>query len=142
MNTIKKYSILMRCSAFTLMEILIAIGIIMLMTGLAIPFYGKMLARGRKAAATTQIQNFEMAITNFQIDTGKIPKDLNGLLTDSSSNKKWDGPYLKVKEIPKDPWGNNFVFELSTSAGQNYKIISYGSDGAPGGAGDAEDLTN
>lgn len=142
MNTIKKYIIGARYSAFTLMEILIAIGIIMLMTGLAIPFYGKMLAKGRKAAATTQIQNFEMAVTNFQIDTGKLPKDLNELLV-SSGDKKWDGPYIKASEIPKDPWGNDYVYELSTGSGnQGYKITSYGSDGTPGGSGDGEDITN
>lgn len=139
----KNYFVLMRCSVFTLMEILIAIGIIMLMAGLAIPFYGKMLTKGRKAAATAQIQNFEMAITNFQIDTGKFPKDLNDLLKENSGDKKWDGPYLKSKDIPKDPWGNDYVYELSSgSSSQGYTITSYGSDGAPGGAGDAADITN
>jgi general secretion pathway protein G len=141
MKSLKTQMILLRSSAFTLMEIMIVIGIIMLLAGLAIPFAVKSLGKGQMAAAKLQIQGFETAITNLQIDTGKIPRSLDELLK-NNGNKKWDGPYLNKKEIPQDPWGNKYVYEVSGSSVSGYKITCYGSDGAPGGSKMAADITN
>lgn len=129
-----------RVSAFTLMEIMIVVGIILLLAGVAIPFASRAFGRGQLATAKLQIQSFDTAITNFQIDTGRIPKALDELIK-NPGDKKWDGPYLNKQEIPKDPWGNDYVYEPSSQGG-GYKIICYGSDGAPGGANQAEDITN
>jgi len=47
--------------------------------------------------------------------------------------KKWrKGGYLEKGRVPKDPWGNEFVY-LSPGAQGDYDIISYGADGVPGG---------
>jgi general secretion pathway protein G len=127
--------------AFTLMEIMIVIGIIMLLATIAIPFAAKSLGKGQAATARLQIQAFESAITNFQIDTGRLPKSLDELMT-NNGDKKWDGPYLNKKELPKDPWGNNYIYKRSSSNGNGYSLISYGSDGAPGGSNLAADITN
>jgi hypothetical protein len=43
--------------------------------------------------------------------------------------------------VPLDPWKNAYVFEPATS-GSDYKIISYGKDGQPGGEGDDADIDN
>jgi len=141
MKSIKLKFLLWRSSAFTLMEIMVVVGIIMLLAGIAIPIVGTSLGKGQIAAATLQIQGFENAITNFQIDVGRIPKDLNELVK-NNGNKRWDGPYLKKKEIPLDPWGNPYLYEVSSSSVLGYKITSYGSDGAPGGDKIAKDITN
>ena len=133
--------LLLRSSAFTLMEIMVVVGIIMLLAGIAIPIVGKQLGRGKVAAATLQINGIENAITNFQIDTGKVPASLDELMK-TNGNKKWDGPYLKGKEIPLDPWGNRYVYSVSGSSGSGYTITCYGSDGAPGGEKQAGDITN
>ena len=137
---IKKRVLLSKCSPFTLMEIMIAIGIIMVMAAVALPMFGGMFSKGQKGAATTQINVFELSITNFQMDTGKLPKSLDELIH-NNGDKKWAGPYISKKEIPQDPWGNDYVYELS-SDGTGYTITSYGSDGSPGGSGDAADITN
>lgn len=129
-----------KCSAFTLMEIMIVVGIILLLAGIAIPFASKALGKGQLATAKMQIQSFDTAITNFQIDTGKLPKELNDLMK-TNGDKKWDGPYLNKTEVPKDPWGNDYVYEPASQGG-GYKITSYGSDGSPGGSKQAEDITN
>ena len=138
-NSGKKSIVVLR--VFTLMEIMIVIGIIMLLATIAIPFAAKSLGKGQAATAKLQIQAFESAITNFQIDTGKLPKSLDELIT-SNGDKKWDGPYLNKKEIPKDPWGHDYIYETSSSNGNGYTLKSYGSDGAPGGSKLAADITN
>ena len=140
MTYFRKRIFMLKCSAFTLMEIMIAIGIIMVMAAVALPMFGKMGAKGRVAAATSQIRSFELSITSFQIDTGKLPKDLDELIQ-NNGDKKWDGPYIKKKEIPKDPWGNEYVYEI-TSGGAGYTITSQGSDNSTGGEGEAADITN
>ena len=134
----KSYRKHIKYSVFTLMEIMIVVGIILLLAGVAIPMAVKSLGKGQLATVKLQIQNFETAITNFQIDTGKIPKDLESLVK-NPGDKKWDGPYLK--KIPKDPWGNDYVYEPGVGVG-GYKITSYGSDGSPGGSDQAEDINN
>ena len=130
-----------KTSSFTLVEIMVVIGIMMLLFGIALPFAIKSLGKGRGAAAKMQIQSFDTAITSFRIDTGKLPQSLDDLIK-NNGDKKWDGPYLKKKEIPKDPWGHEFVYEISSDNPNGYTIISYGSDGAPGGEKQAADLTN
>ena len=47
------------------------------------------------------------------------------------------------KPVPPDPWGNTYVYTIpSATTGKDYDLISYGSDGQPGGTGDAADITN
>lgn len=43
-----------------------------------------------------------------------------------------------IKEVPNDPWGRPYVYRM-TEDGKGY-IVSYGSDGVPGGTGEASDL--
>ncbi|NOY75326.1 MAG: type II secretion system major pseudopilin GspG [Kiritimatiellaeota bacterium] len=126
---------------FTLVEIMVVIGIMMLLLALAVPFVAKSFGKGQVAAAKLQIQNFDTAITTFRIDTGKLPQSLDELIH-STGDKKWDGPYLNKKEIPKDPWGNEFIYEKTSDNPNGYTIISYGSDGSPGGEKQAADLSN
>jgi general secretion pathway protein G len=45
-----------------------------------------------------------------------------------------------IREIPKDPWGNPYVYTRDPPGGQPYLIISYGADGKPGGIDAAADL--
>jgi len=141
MNILRVKNVVFARSLFTLMEVLIAMGIIMLLSAMAVPMYQKIFAKTKKQIATAQIHNLEISITDYQISTGKLPKDFNSLIQNDSGDKKWDGPYIKNGKVPKDPWGNDYVYEL-TSDGSGYKITSYGSDGAPGGSGYAEDITN
>ena len=51
----------------------------------------------------------------------------------------WNGPYLKG-ELPKDPWGN--AYRYTNPGNGNFEIVSLGSDGAPGGEGEAADIRN
>ena len=126
---------------FTLMEMLVVIAIIAMLAGVATPLYLNHLKKARANTAKMQIKMFEQAVFDYQLDTGKIPKNLDDLLK-NSGEKKWNGPYLaQVREVPKDPWGNSYVFVVPGSRGE-FDIISYGSDGTTGGTGDAMDIGN
>jgi len=43
------------------------------------------------------------------------------------------GGYLQEITIPKDGWGNDFVYLLDPGDGKPFVIISYGADGKEGG---------
>ena len=65
---------------------------------------------------------------------------LNALVTKPSSEAKWSGPYLK-KAVPLDPWGRAYQYKSPGDHG-DFDLISFGKDGQPGGAGEAEDIKN
>lgn len=44
------------------------------------------------------------------------------------------------EEVPRDSWGNEFVYVSPGPNGQPYDLISYGSDGTEGGTGNAADI--
>ncbi|KXO08918.1 type II secretion system major pseudopilin GspG [Marinobacter excellens] len=130
-------------TGFTMMELLIVLVIIGLLAALVGPTLYKQISPAKASVAKAQIQNFMSALDAYFIDTGKFPSSQQGLgaLRDKpSSVSGWNGPYLQ-KELPSDPWGNPYVYR---SPGRNggYEIISYGSDGAAGGEGDARDINS
>jgi general secretion pathway protein G len=84
------------------------------------------------------------ALKKYHQDVGRWPKTLNLLLTKPDAMapeaKKWKGPYLTDREIPKDAWGNDFVYNVPGKLGLTYDLISLGADGKPGGTKDDQDL--
>jgi general secretion pathway protein G len=49
--------------------------------------------------------------------------------------------YLEKSAVPKDPWGNAYVYVSPGTKGP-FDLYSYGADGAPGGEGRNKDLTS
>ena len=129
---------------FTLIEILVVITIIGLIMGLVGPRVLNYLSEAKAKAAKIQIESFSSALDLFYLDAGRYPTSSEGLsaLVQAPGNiSGWSGPYLKGGAVPKDPWGNLYVFR---SPGQHgtYDIMSYGSDGQEGGTGTASDITS
>lgn len=130
-------------AGFTLLELLVVIVIIGLLAGYVGPKYFSQLGKSEVTAARAQIEAFEKALDTFRLDVGRYPlaeEGLSSLLAQPSAATKWNGPYLK-REIPKDPWGNAYIYRSPGSEGE-YEIISYGKDGQSGGTGDNADITN
>lgn len=86
----------------------------------------------------------DKAIKQYKTDVGKYPKTLNLLVEKPDAKapeaKKWKGPYLKEKDIPKDAWGHDFTYNVPGKLGLAYDIISLGEDGKVGGKNDAQDI--
>ena len=47
---------------------------------------------------------------------------------------QWNGPYMP-QDIPKDPWGREYIYKYPGEHGDEPDIISLGADGQPGGEG-------
>ncbi len=125
---------------FTLMEMVVVIAIIALLATIVTPMYFKHVRKAKVNTAKTQIALLEQAVMDYQLDTGKLPGSLQDLRTNSSSVNNWDGPYLKTN-VPKDPWGTEYIFITPGNHG-DFDIICYGSDGQPGGSGSDADIGN
>jgi general secretion pathway protein G len=128
---------------FTLIELLVVVIILGLLAALVGPRLFGRVAQSKQAAARVQIELLGSALDQFKLDTGRYPASQEGLqaLQSSPGNVSgWEGPYLK-KDIPRDPWGNPYQYKSPGDHGE-YDLWSYGSDGAPGGEGEAADVTS
>lgn len=87
--------------------------------------------RGDIAAAKAQMQIFEVLLDRFETDIGRFPSMEEGLLAliKDPDIGGWSGPYLSQRVLPKDPWGNNFVYECPSGVTDSYKLYSLGPDG-------------
>jgi general secretion pathway protein G len=130
-------------AGFTLIELLIVVIILGVLAGLVGPRLFGRVGQSRQAAARVQIELLGAALDQFKLDVGRYPSGQEGLqaLQQSPGNAPgWEGPYLK-KEVPRDPWGNPYQYRSPGEHGE-YDIASLGSDGTPGGEGEASDVTS
>src|SRR5215468_4561949 len=98
---------------FTLVEILVVITIIGLIMGLVGPRVLNYLTESKAKAAKIQIESFASALDLYFLDAGKYPTTSEGLaaLVQRPGGKStWNGPYLKGGILPKDPWGNAYLY--------------------------------
>jgi general secretion pathway protein G len=128
-------------TGFTLIELMIVLFILGLLTALVAPRLMGRVGKAKQKTAQTQIHMLATSLELFYLDMGRYPTEEEGLKIlsqNTASLPGWGGPYLD-KEVPKDPWGNDYVFKIP---GENapYDIISYGADKAPGGEGENQDI--
>lgn len=129
---------------FTLLELLVVIVIIGLLAAFVGPKYFGQIGKSKTQVAKAQIEAFDKAIDQYRIDTGHFPSTDQGLVAlfvQPANEPMWHGAYLK-KNVPTDPWGNAYIYKAPGSDGRDFEIVSYGSDGKSGGAGDDADVNN
>ncbi len=124
---------------FTLIEIMVVVVIIAIMASVAAPLVISRIHESRVVAASQQMAIFSGALDLYKLDNFVFPTEdegLDALVNKTESAKSRWKPY--VKEIPKDPWGSDYVYSLD---GDEFDIVSYGADGAEGGADEAKDIS-
>lgn len=127
---------------FTLLELLVVIVVIGLLAGLVAPRYFDTVGKSKSKIALAQMDSLEKALDQYRLDIGNFPSQeqgLEALMVAPAGVSKWQGPYLK-KPVPPDPWGNAYIYSVSEN-GKEIDITSLGSDGKPGGDGDAKDVS-
>lgn len=126
---------------FTLLELLVVLAILVLIAGFAGPKVLKWLSSAKSDAATVEIKNLSTQIDLYRLEVGTYPPDLQALVEKPSGATRWNGPYLKGKSIPKDPWEREYSYRLPGENG-DYDLYSLGGDNAEGGEGEDRDLTS
>lgn len=133
---------------FTLIELMVVIVILGILAGLIVPRIMSRPGEAKQMKAKIQIESLETALKLYKLDNGVYPSTEQGLLAlveppeTGDVPKNWkSGGYLEKGKVPKDPWGNDFIY-LSPGVNGEYDITSYGADGVPDGEGENEDISN
>ena len=118
---------------FTLVEILMVLGLIMLILGFVYPMINQKRQDSLKAIARINMKDIAFEIERYQSDTDRLPNTLMDLLKSPPDvADKWEGPYGKEKML-KDPWGKKYEYRLiSGNEGDGYDLFSYGSSKGKG----------
>ena len=131
-------------SGFTLIEIMVVIIILGILAGLIVPRLLEEPDKARKVKAKLQIESLATALKKYRLDNGDYPTTEQGLqaLVEKPSIGKVPNRYPEkgyIAKLPKDPWGNDYVY-ISPGEHGDFDIISYGGDGDEGGDGKNEDI--
>ncbi len=118
---------------FTLIELLVVMVILGLLAALVGPKFFGQVDKARQKDASAQIALFGEALDLYRLEKHHYPNTDEGLNVLK--------PYLK-KDIPKDPWGNEYEYKSPGEEGRDYDLVSYGADGAPGGDGNNLDIVS
>jgi general secretion pathway protein G len=133
---------------FTLIELMVVIVILGILAGLIIPRIMGRPEEAKQLKANMQIEALETALKLYKLDNGAYPDTEQGLLAlierpeTGNVPPKWrEGGYLDKGKVPKDPWGNEFIY-LSPGIHGEYDLSSYGADGVQGGSGKNSDINS
>lgn len=131
-------------AGFTLVEMLVVLGIIGLVTALVGPQVIQYLGRAKTDTAKAEISHIGVALDLFMLDVGRYPTDreaLAALIEMPAGAKGWNGPYLKKLSVPADPWGRPYNYRTPGQRGA-YDLFTLGADNAVGGTGENRDTGN
>ena len=120
---------------FTLIELLLVVVIIGILAAIVVPKLTGKSDDARVGAAQADITSISTALSMYEVDNGRYPPTLEGLLIRPTNPEppKWKGPYLDRRDVPKDPWGNDYIYIYPSPARPNsFELFSAGPDGQPG----------
>jgi general secretion pathway protein G len=133
-------------AGFTLIEIMVVIVILGLLAALVVPKLIGRTEEAKKTQSRVQIKHLEQALELFKLDNGFFPTTDQGLeaLVRVPEAGRVPKNYRKggyMDRVPKDPWGNGYVY-ISPGTHGDYDISSYGADGVAGGEGEDGDINS
>ena len=129
---------------FTLLEMLVVMGIIAMLAGLVGPQVMKQLGGAKTKTAKVQIEDLSATLDMYHLDVGKYPttdQGLQALVERPDDANRWNGPYLRKGKVPLDPWNAEYKYTSPGEKGQ-FDLYSMGADGAEGGEGEDQDVVS
>ena len=115
----------------TLIEIMVVLVILGLIASAVVIAVFPQLQKARVDRTTLDIGNIDSGLKLYNARKGKFPDTATGLkaLVDMEI----------LDKMPKDAWGNDYVYTLENG---RPVVTSYGADGTPGGDGANTDISN
>jgi general secretion pathway protein G len=129
---------------FSLIELLVVLAILGLLAGLVGPQVMKFLGGSKTKTAKLQIEDLSAAMDLFRLEVGRYPtsgEGLEALVQEPSGVSNWNGPYLRKRKIPQDPWGFDYHYAAPGENGP-FDLFSLGADNAEGGEGENQDIVS
>ncbi len=133
-----------RRTAFTIVEVMAVIIIIGLLAAIVVKNFVGQTDKARVVTTKASLRVLDEAVLQFKMDTGRYPSEDEGLMilieVPTDVDDYPEGGYLRTTDLPRDAWGNEFLYVKSPESGKSYEIVSYGADGEEGGEGYDADL--
>ncbi len=128
-----------RRRGFTLLEILLVVGIIALLAAFVVPQF-MTVEQGAKIDITKTMVDSGGTLANvlelYRMNTGQFPKELKDLMEkpdDDTVAAKWRGPYIKDADKFKDAWSRDLKYKCPGEYHpDSYDLWSTGPDGEDG----------
>jgi general secretion pathway protein G len=117
------------CAGYTLLELLVVMGIIALLTAVATPQVMGYFGKAKTQSVQLQIENINTALEMYYMDNGVYPRPAEGLkalVEAPSDTPRWNGPYLTKAKSLIDPWGRPYQYVVRESG---FEVYSLGSSG-------------
>lgn len=118
---------------FTMVELMAVLIILGLLATLVVTKVASKIDDARVTTTKSNLKSLHYVVNQFKMDTGRFPAEdegLSALIQQPSDVTNWEpGGYLETTELPKDGWGNDFIYELYPESGMAFVIRSCGPDG-------------
>ncbi len=126
---------LFREAGYTLFEIMLVLGIISVLVGSAIYMLAGNIDLAKEQRVGSDIKAIEIQLQAYEIQNYRVPtteQGIKALVTKPTTEprpRRWKQHF---KEIPLDPWGNDYIYRSPGKDGSKYDIYSLGPDGKEG----------
>ena len=127
---------------FTLLELLVVLTILGLLAVIATPRVLQYLSGAKSKTAVIQVEQLGGALDLYRLDVGRYPTEQEGtlaLIQRPTDAPRWNGPYVKKKDMLVDPWGEPFLYRSPGQHG-DYDLYSLGADKQQGGEDENKDI--
>lgn len=131
-------------TGFTLLELLVVLGIIAMLAGIVGPQVMKHMGESKTKAAKVQIEELSATLDMYKLDLGSYPtseEGLRALIESPEAAKRWNGPYLSKSKVPLDPWQNEYHY-VSPGEHGRFDLFTFGADNKEGGEGEDQDVVS
>ncbi len=126
-----------RAGAFTLIEMMLVLGIIVVLMGVGIRMLIGNRQYAQEVAAEAQLQHIQTQLQTYETFNLRLPTTAQGLkaLVEKPSTqpvpKRWK---QLLTELKPDPWGNPYQYRNpGTKNKDGYDLFSFGPDGVESG---------
>ena len=121
-------------SGFTLVELMVVIVIIGLLATVVVINVMPATDKAAITKAKADVGVLEQGVEMYRLNKLRYPSGSEGLQAVTAEGY--------VKRLPKDPWGNPYVYAAPGRDGRQFDIYSFGADGREGGEGEDADIGN
>ena len=127
-------------SAFTLLEIMLVVGIIVIILGVAVAKLGNQTGIAKDMRVRADLQSISTQLRLYESMNGFTPtteQGLKALVQQPETDPRPTRWYQLFKDLPQDPWNNDYIY---VSPGRknpsSYDLYSAGPDRKPDTADD------